>query len=66
MISQSRTIFSGGEDGFVRAWKPNETTTEGERDNEMHDEEGPFPAVKTGLRSNEKKKHKEEKRFKPY
>ncbi|KKA24237.1 WD domain protein [Rasamsonia emersonii CBS 393.64] len=62
---QSRTIFTGGEDGFVRAWKPHEAETEAEvgGDKEKRDQ----PSDKPGPSSKEekKKKHKE-KRYKPY
>ncbi|KAL1962535.1 hypothetical protein VTN77DRAFT_9410 [Rasamsonia byssochlamydoides] len=66
---QSRTIFTGGEDGFVRAWKPKEAETEstevgGDREMREQRDQGATP-VKPGPRK-EKKKHKEEKRYKPY
>ncbi|OKL56014.1 hypothetical protein UA08_08640 [Talaromyces atroroseus] len=52
---QSRTVFTGGEDGFIRAWRQPESE-------EMQD-----PSFeKTNTRTKERKKYKDEKRFKPY
>jgi WD repeat-containing protein 89 len=49
-------VFTGGEDGFIRAWRqPDES-------NEMQDS----PSEKTDARAKDRKKFKDEKRFKPY
>lgn len=65
VVLQSKTIFTGGEDGFVRAWKPNEAETEADMgdDKEKRDQ----PLDKPGPSSKEEKKKKnKEKRYKPY
>ncbi|KAH8698819.1 WD repeat protein [Talaromyces proteolyticus] len=55
---QSQTVFSGGEDGFIRAWRPNASAGgENEVSMEEHDHTP---------RSKDKRRQRDEKRFKPY
>lgn len=55
-IFQSQTVFTGGEDGLVRAWKPS--------DNE--DTQGSGSSTKTPKKEKGKEKGKGGGRYKPY
>ena len=60
---QSRTVFTGGEDGIIRAWKPNES--DHIQDDEMEGQEESL-SDRAAARARDKKKLKDEKRFRPY
>ncbi|KAL2006552.1 hypothetical protein VTN00DRAFT_9220 [Thermoascus crustaceus] len=61
---QSRTVFTCGEDGFVRAWKPAEESGEGDEEKESN-AQTPSSKPSSGTKE-KKKKQKEKERFKPY
>ncbi|RAO67880.1 uncharacterized protein BHQ10_003892 [Talaromyces amestolkiae] len=60
---QSRTVFTGGEDGIIRAWRPNES--DHTQDDEMEGQEESL-SDRAAARARDKKKFKDEKRFRPY
>ncbi|KAF3395207.1 putative WD repeat-containing protein [Talaromyces pinophilus] len=60
---QSRTVFTGGEDGIIRAWRPNESNHT--QDNEMEGQEDSL-SDRAAARARDKRKFKDEKRFRPY
>ncbi|EED22240.1 WD repeat protein [Talaromyces stipitatus ATCC 10500] len=60
---QSRTVFTGGEDGFIRAWRQNGSDhTEDDR----NDGQEQLSSDRAAARARDKKKYKDEKRFRPY
>ncbi|KUL90218.1 hypothetical protein ZTR_02118 [Talaromyces verruculosus] len=60
---QSRTLFTGGEDGIIRAWRPNDSNYT--QDDEMEGQEDSL-SDRAAARARDKKKFKDEKRFRPY
>ncbi|EEA26363.1 hypothetical protein TMatcc_005370 [Talaromyces marneffei ATCC 18224] len=64
---QSRTVFTGGEDGIIRAWRPNESeNSHHTEDDEMEGQEESLSDRAAAARARDKKKFKDEKRFRPY
>lgn len=55
-LSQSQTVFTGGEDGVVRAWRAEEARSESRESSET-------PSKSSRAKD---KKPKEKERFKPY
>lgn len=61
---KSRTVFTGGEDGIIRAWRPNGPENI-HQDDEMEGQEESL-SDRAAARARDKKKFKDEKRFRPY
>lgn len=53
-LNQSRAVFTGGEDGFVRAWRADESVGDA------------MDMAASGKIKSKEKKHREKERFKPY
>ncbi|KAL1978286.1 hypothetical protein VTN31DRAFT_1145 [Thermomyces dupontii] len=58
MDEESKTLFTGAEDGFVRAWVESSASTESTAESK--------PKLKSEHREKKKKKQREERRYKPY
>lgn len=60
-------MFTGGEDGIIRAWRPNESeNSHHTEDDEMEGQEESLSDRAAAARARDKKKFKDEKRFRPY